>query len=128
MRLALSIHKPMPITQNYIAIYHPELQTKANNYDQNYITQKMKLGLGFKFGELKQKIKRTQKKVALHNKPFKWYYHFLYTNLMPITQYNKAISLKPQTKLNYPENEIGSRIHILWTQTTKKRTNDPFKQ
>ena len=71
MRLALSIHKPMPITQNYIAIYHPELQTKANNYDQNYITQKMKLGLGFKFGELKQKIKRTQKKVALHNKPFK---------------------------------------------------------
>ena len=62
MRLALPIHKPMPITQNYIAIYHPELQTKANNYDQNYITQKMKLGLGFKFGELKQKIKRTKKK------------------------------------------------------------------
>ncbi len=41
---------------------------------------------------------------------------------MPITQYNKAISLKLEPKLNYPANELGSRIQIYQSPITKTWT------
>ena len=70
----------------------------------------MKLGLGFTYCETNYKKQMTHSPNRALG--FKWDYHCLYKNLMPITQNNKTISLKLGPKLNYPDNEIGSRIQI----------------